>query len=456
MDKKDLIKKFLDNKCSEQETELVEQILRFEPELLDEYLPPEEWEETEDAGVKTDIALKKEIWHGIKAKTRNGKIYSLLIKSAAIAAGVILLAAAFFYLNPSGKAPAKEIAGNTISPDSLLSAQNNATHIKTIKLADGSEVIMYPHSSIKYSSNFKNNRTIQLISGKAGFDVAKDPEHPFTVLSGTVATTALGTRFIVDHDNNKVNVRLYEGKVMVKSLAPKTTIQPAFLTPGEQCVINISMNEVAIGSLQHESFEDVLQSTKDIPVKNLSGAGISMKFYNTPLSEVFERLKNMSGKPIVYNAKEMQRMFFTGQFSSGDSIASILRTLTSTNGFRADTEGDIIKITQLTISKLPGNSTETNETVKNQQPKTNKPVSNKNKSIETGALTYASASLEQVFNEMEHRFHITIRFQAADIKGKYFTGTITSQDDPQKVLSLICGMNQLQMVRRSNSYQVMK
>ncbi|MGN7786019.1 FecR domain-containing protein [Niabella sp. 22666] len=434
----------------------MEQILKFEPELLDEYLPSEEWEEIRDADIEANTALKEEIWHGINKRTRKGKVYSLFIKSAAIAASVMLLIAAIFYLNPSGEKPLKEIAQHTVDPDSLQLAQNSSNNIKTIKLADGSEVTLYPHSSIKYSLNFKSNRTIQLIAGKAAFDVAKDPGHPFTVLSGTVATTALGTKFIVHQQDNKVNVRLYEGKVVVKSLAAGTAIQPAFLTPGEQCIINVKMNEVAIGSIKNETFEDVLQITKDIPVQNLAGSGISIKFYNTPLPEVFERLKTLSGKPIVYNAKEMDRMFFTGQFSSGDSIAFILRTLTSTNGFRADTERGIIKITQLTTSTLPGNSTETNVQSKNGQIKNDQPVANKSKSIKTGALTYASAPLEQVFHEMEHKFQIQIIFQAADIKGKYFTGTITSQDDPHKLLSVICGMNQLRMVRQSNGYQVMK
>lgn len=455
MDKKDLIQKFLANKCSAQEAELAAQILELEPELLNGHLPEEEWQEIGDAGIKTDTVLKEEIWQGIKLQTRQGKIYNLFLKAAAVAAGVILLTTAMLYINTSRKAPVQQIANYVISPDSLQLVQNNSDNITTIKLEDGSEVMMYPRSSIKYSLNFKNNRTIQLISGKAGFDVAKDPGHPFTVLSGKISTTALGTRFIVNHDGNKVNVRLYEGKVVVKSLAAQTPIEPAFLTPGEQCIINIKMNDIAIGPLTNELLEDGLQKSKDISVKHPGSSGVSMKFYNTPLTEVLEQLKIVFNRPIVYNAKEMERMFFTGQFNSGDSITSILRTLASTNGLCTNTESDIIKITRLTTAKLPENTTAARVLSKNNPIKNNKPAAPPNKLTGT-TLTFASTPLQQVFTEIASKFHVNIQFQAEDIKGKYFTGTITPTDDPQKILSLICGMNQLQMIRHSNGYQVMK
>lgn len=456
MDKKGLIEKFLANKCSEQETELVFQILESEPELLSEYLPSEEWETTENAEIKPDTVLKAEIWQGIKATIRKGKLYHLFIRSATIAASILLLITVVFYLTPSRRVPAKEIARSAIHFDSLQLAQNNSDKTRTLKLADGSEVTLYPHSSIKYSLDFKNNRTIQLITGKAGFDVAKDPKHPFTVLSGSVSTTALGTKFIVDHTGDKVNVRLYEGKVVVKSLVAKAAIQPAFLTPGEQCVINTKMNDVVVGALQNELFEDVLKNTTNISVKNLTGPGISIKFYNTPLTEVFERLKIIFNRRIIFNDREMERMFFTGQFTSSDSITSILKTLTSVNGLTTSTEGDVIKITRLATSKPENVVTEMNVISKNGQIKNSKPVVHPKKSIETETLTYTSAPLEQVFNEMKKKFHILIKFQPEDIKGKYFTGTITFQNDPEKVLSLICSMNQLRIIKHLNDYQVMK
>src|SRR3546814_19363224 len=59
-------------------------------------------------------------------------------------------------------------------------------------------------------------RQVELLAGRAKFDVAKDPQRPFTVAAGDKLVVAVGTRFSVELIDGQVRVILYEGQVEVR------------------------------------------------------------------------------------------------------------------------------------------------------------------------------------------------------------------------------------------------
>ena len=61
-----------------------------------------------------------------------------------------------------------------------------------------------------------STREITLTRGRALFDVAKDRERPFIVTAGGTRTTALGTKFQIQHSSDRVVVVLTEGSVSVR------------------------------------------------------------------------------------------------------------------------------------------------------------------------------------------------------------------------------------------------
>ncbi len=76
-------------------------------------------------------------------------------------------------------------------------------------------------------------RAINLVKGRAFFDVAHDSQRPFSVAVGASKVIALGTRFQVQREDRMVIVTLEEGSVDVVSEFEGRTLRER-LRPGEQ------------------------------------------------------------------------------------------------------------------------------------------------------------------------------------------------------------------------------
>ncbi|WP_423738102.1 FecR domain-containing protein [Chitinophaga caseinilytica] len=424
MDKQELIRKFLNNECNREEAAIVEEYLASDPDLLHTFLPQEEWEQPGNAASAGDMALKQEIWQPVEAATRKRTVYRKLYTAVAIAASILLLVTAGAYFGdyfPSAPYTA-HVPANAAS----LVAQNHSGTASTFRLPDGSSVTLYPNTTLRYSADFTQNRTVHLLSGKAIFDVATDPGHPFTVYSGNIATTALGTRFLVDHSQKNVNVQLYEGKVMVKYLSKNAQVLPAVLLPGEQCFVNLQIDGIAIAPVRTDNTgKAVAQGAMAV------GKASMLTFDNVPLNDAFDILGGLFHQRIIYNTSEMERMYFTGRFSVSDSLSAILHIFTAVNGLAVENANGDIRI------------------VKAAQTAGGKPAAG------PGEIQYSGTSLEALFSEMEMMFHVKIRYNKEDIAHKYFTGTISPEDDAAKMLAVICRMNQLQVIKDSTGFRIM-
>lgn len=88
--------------------------------------------------------------------------------------------------------------------------------IRRIGLADGSTVTLGPASAIGVEFA-PAARTVRLLSGMAYFEVAPDPSRPFSVVSGEVTATALGTAFDVSNDAGRVSVSVHHGRVAARA-----------------------------------------------------------------------------------------------------------------------------------------------------------------------------------------------------------------------------------------------
>ncbi|PPU38820.1 FecR family protein [Xanthomonas arboricola] len=85
---------------------------------------------------------------------------------------------------------------------------------RTLALADGSTMWLNTGSAADVRVD-GNRRHIDLARGEAYFDVAHDPQHPFTVDAGGGQVTVLGTAFGVRREGREVVVTVQRGKVRV-------------------------------------------------------------------------------------------------------------------------------------------------------------------------------------------------------------------------------------------------
>ena len=223
----------------------------------------------------------------------------------------------------------------------LLYEKNESETVKSIVLKDGSAVRLQQKTTISFMDPFADNKRNIGLTGKAFFDVAKDKTRPFTVRSGDISTTALGTKFSITAypaDRN-IRIRLFEGRIVVKSadtLRPKLT-KDFYLLPGHELVYDKIAATVHILSFgTGKAMDSTYTSDDDIvldnPVIPTNAKTTWYMFNNQPLTDVFEQFEKIYATDIEYDKKDLRGMYFIGKFNKSDSLDIILKQICRLNG----------------------------------------------------------------------------------------------------------------------------
>ncbi|EKU73363.1 MULTISPECIES: FecR family protein [Sphingomonadales] len=106
-----------------------------------------------------------------------------------------------------------------VAPGMFVNLRADATsgtaELRSISLADGSTMILAPQSAVAFDVNKGGERKVQLLKGRAWFEVAPDRDHPFRVVAADTTTTVLGTAFEVTSGHRQVSVAVRNGTVRV-------------------------------------------------------------------------------------------------------------------------------------------------------------------------------------------------------------------------------------------------
>ena len=98
-----------------------------------------------------------------------------------------------------------------------------------VMLDDGSSMTLNTRTRVRVRYS-EGERALELLSGEALFDVARDAARPFIVRAGDGSVVALGTRFQVRRDDDQLRVVLLEGRVAFE----QPHAEPLEMAPGEQ------------------------------------------------------------------------------------------------------------------------------------------------------------------------------------------------------------------------------
>ena len=235
---KDLIEKYFRGACTAQESASVRDFLLRHPD--DDFLL-HDWAEAD----------------GITPLPRNisGKMLAKISQAttsradssfpgsrgwiAAAAVGGIVIVAALFRVQHDAEPLLK--APGSPQPASISATwtadSNTAKARKEILLPDSSQVVLYPSSSIRYTSLFGTGPLREIfMHGQVSFKVRKNRNRPFLVRSGAVSTTATGTAFMVaaSDDDKRLAVQVYDGKVHVETDSSDRKKQSFILLPGQE------------------------------------------------------------------------------------------------------------------------------------------------------------------------------------------------------------------------------
>ncbi|MFT8421791.1 MAG: FecR domain-containing protein [Gluconacetobacter sp.] len=172
--------------------------------------------------------------------------------------------------------------------------------VRTIALADGSQVVLAPQSAI--ASHFADGRReVLLLKGEALFTVRHDAAHPFTVSARGLTVTDVGTVFDVDtQDADGVTVAVREGRVSVDGIASDRA--PILLGTGEAL-----------------SVRDGATETGTVTSAEV-GAWVQGKLvvHDRPVSEVAARLSRYTKGPVMVYGKALAAERVTGIYTLTD------------------------------------------------------------------------------------------------------------------------------------------
>lgn len=257
---------------------------------------------------------------GLAARNRWGSGSNLRHFAAAAAVLIIIVSVTLFTVF-TGKVS-----------ETVLAYETAVGEIRVLTLADNSRISLdaSTHLEVQYSPEA---RTIELYSGQAYFNVAKDPLRPFRVKVGGQTVEALGTEFNVEMIEDQVLITLIEGRVSVSSELPSNPAEsetqmlpePVELFPGQQLVIRA------------ERIPEIIQETN--LAKTTAWRQGKLIFEDEPLSTAVMRMNRYSHIKIIVEDEKIKSLGVSGVFNAGD-IDAFVEALETYFGLESVSGGD--------------------------------------------------------------------------------------------------------------------
>lgn len=193
----------------------------------------------------------------------------------------------------------KSIADNKTTISAPSGSRTN------VILPDGTKVWLNSQSSINYKPNsFKNLREINL-DGEAYFEVTKNKNIPFIVITSDINVKVHGTSFNIKAYNNDkiIETTLIEGAIEIIS-NKNESMQGYFLKPNHLANFNKETGQLNVTNCASEL--SIHTSWKDN----------KLVFSNEPLQDLVVKLERWYGLDIEIQNKDLSKLRFSGSFTT--------------------------------------------------------------------------------------------------------------------------------------------
>ena len=197
---------------------------------------------------------------------------------------------------------ARLVQMSLVQPSNALAYENTSSQRRTVTLEDGTQVDLDVGTRIEATMT-RQERHIELLSGRALFAVTHDANRPFSVFAAGSVTTALGTHFQVSRNDEGVEVTLSEGSVVVTDPVAGNHWQER-LHPGEQL-------DVPADSLVR------VRRSVDAFVATSWSRG-RLEFRSTPLATAVEEVNRYAHKKLRLGDPCLARLTVSGSVVAGD------------------------------------------------------------------------------------------------------------------------------------------
>ena len=357
---KELIEKFLNGQCTDEEAAVVWGYLQRNPDdlfLLKEFertdgvtsLPEGYREEMlaaityETAGAEHSTAIGQEFAAVVKMvdglpveylAAQQRRAIRVVMQRWAIAVAVVLLLLGGWWMAVPGVRQ-KQVRQQEAD---LWIGKVNVGHTRIqVSLPDSSRAGLAPGTVIRYRRDFGQygKREVK-VEGDVIFEVTHDKGNPFIVYSEGVRTTVLGTTFQVKADSasDEIRVKLMDGKVMVglDGLLRASSNKDYYLQPGQEFIFAKTGRSIAINEFGHHntgSTHSAARATR-LALKPDSLSNWYM-FNNQGLADVLDQLAAIYNVDIQYNREDLHKKYFIGKLEKKDSLQKILQDLALLN-----------------------------------------------------------------------------------------------------------------------------
>ena len=206
---------------------------------------------------------------------------------------------------------------------------------RTVTLEDGSVVELNARTRIKVRFTGAN-REVDLIEGQALFRVARNPDRPFTVVTGNTRVRAVGTEFDVYQKTQGTVVTVVEGRVSVSA-------------PPERSAMATDASAQA-GPVMLSAGEQVTVMSHRVPAPGRANVAQAMAwtegklvFDSTPVSEVVQEFNRYNARPLTIDDPQVLALHISGAFRTTDS-AQLIRLLSERFSLVAHDTGEGIRL----------------------------------------------------------------------------------------------------------------
>lgn len=188
--------------------------------------------------------------------------------------------------------------------------ENEEIQPKKIILHDGSTVTLYQKSKLRYPKHFLNDQRMVYLTGRAFFDITKNPKQPFWVHTDRISTQVFGTSFLVTTEGKNAKVEVRSGRVSVytrKDISAARRSQQR-----ESMGVVLTANQQA-SFVQKE--ERLVKSVVPQPVVLQKIGSRTYEFDEAPIGEVFDQLERTYGLPVIYDDATVKNCFITANLT---------------------------------------------------------------------------------------------------------------------------------------------
>jgi ferric-dicitrate binding protein FerR (iron transport regulator) len=316
-----LFQKYLDASCTVEELDELFELIAKEDNLSEiEGLLEKLWSDTEPrSGVETGADHQEVLYNKLLETIKKEKnIYSFQKRSPAtiiwsVAATIaIFICAGLYFLHTKPKPTPLQAQAGIPKP---------IRHVREIRLADGSIVLLNKNSHLDYPAKFTGKTREVYLTGEAYFDIKHDSRQPFLVHAGQITTRVLGTAFNIKSEGRLIQVTVTRGKVKVST--PKKNL--GILLPNHQ----ISYNET-----NHQSSKNILNAKITVLWKETD-----LVMDHMTLKEAATVLTERYGIKVMLDNEKIGNCRFSATFLNTTGLEQVVNVLSHLNNLTYKWDG---------------------------------------------------------------------------------------------------------------------